>query len=307
MKRFTFWAALGASLLATGAAQADVEVTVDPDFPCEGFCASYNEPAEPFRIYGETYYVGTTRLAAILIDTGDGLILLDGGFPGAAPVIADNIRALGFEVQNIKLIGNSHTHIDHVGVIDALQKATGATVLASPAAADAMEAGHAMPNDPQYRDTDGHDFPPVSNIRRLEDEEIVTLGNTNLMTVFTPGHTPGGTSWTWRECEADACRMIVYADSLNPVSGDAFRYSDDEAYLDGFRNSILKIAALPCDILVAPHPEFSGLWEQKAAAEPGVNPFVDRQACNRYAVTAAENLGRRLAAEDAAADAETEQ
>ncbi len=295
---------LAAAITAIGVAPAlAADVIADPDFPCEGFCAQYNEAQEPFKIFGDTYYVGTTRLTALLIDTGDGLILLDGGFPAAATVIADNIAALGYAVEDIALIGNSHTHIDHVGVIDALQKASGAPVAASPAAADAMERGHAMPNDPQYRDTEGYDYPPVSNIRRVSDGETITVGDTALTAVFTPGHTPGGTSWTWEECEDGECMTVVYADSLNPISNDTFRYSDNPDYLDAFRTSIARVAAMECDIAIVPHPELVGLLDKAARInEDGDNPFADPMGCARYAEMFAENLGRRLAQEEADQD-----
>lgn len=297
------WLLAGVAAVASPAL-AQIEIAADPAFPCDNpFCESYNQPATPFKIFGDTYYVGTTRLSTLLIASDEGHILVDGGFPGAAPIIADNIRALGFDPADIKLIVNSHTHIDHVGSIAAFQQATGAQVAASPAAADAMEAGHAQPNDPQYRDTPNPDYPALTDVRRLADRESLTVGDNTITVVFTPGHTPGGTSWTWEECEGETCHTIVYADSLNPISNDVYRYSDNPDYLEGFRVSMAAVATLPCDIVIVPHPELVNIWDKLARTnEGGASPFVDPQGCARYALMFAENLGRRLATEEAAAE-----
>ncbi|MCX7515150.1 MBL fold metallo-hydrolase [Frateuria hangzhouensis] len=91
----------------------------------------WNAPQQPFRIYGNTWYVGPHGLSAILVDTGQGLALFDGGLPASASVIEANVRTLGFQVSEIKWILNSHAHPDHAGGIAALQRDSGAQVLAS--------------------------------------------------------------------------------------------------------------------------------------------------------------------------------
>src|SRR5579862_7663013 len=121
----------------------------------------------------------------------------------------------------------AHTHIDHAGGIAALQRASGAQVLASAGGARALESGGADPADPLYGSVPD----------------------------YTPGHTPGSTSWTWMSCEGAHCLHMVYADSLSAVSAPKFRFSDHPRYLAGFRRSIAVVAALPCDILLTPHPD----------------------------------------------------
>src|SRR3954470_8907129 len=76
-------------------------------------CAAWNVPQTPFRIYGNTYYVGTHELSAILVASDQGLVVIDGDLAQSVPQIADNIRALGFRPEDIKLILNSHAHFDH--------------------------------------------------------------------------------------------------------------------------------------------------------------------------------------------------
>ena len=109
----------------------------------------------------------------------------------------------------------------------------------------------------------------------------------------TPGHSPGSTTWTFDACDGTNCRRTVYADSTSSISDDAFRFTDHSAYVTGFRNSLDRIATLPCDILVTPHPAASALYDRLA----GQKPLIDPQACVRYAKAGADRLDQRLADE----------
>src|SRR4051812_27468557 len=97
----------------------------DPPKIC-GSCAEWNLDRDPVRIYGNTYYVGTAGLSSVLITSGNGHILVDGGLAQSAELIDSHIRKLGFRTEDVKLIVNSHAHYDHAGGIHALQLASGA-------------------------------------------------------------------------------------------------------------------------------------------------------------------------------------
>ena len=119
---------------------------------------------------------------------------------------------------------------------------------------------------------------------------------------FTTMPTPGSTTWTWASCEGTRCLNVVYADSLNAVSGPEFRFTGTAAYpgrIESFRQSIAKIAALPCDVLLAVHPGFVDIPKKLAlrAKRPDTNPFVDPRACRAYAAAASTALDRRIAEE----------
>jgi metallo-beta-lactamase class B len=119
----------------------------------------------------------------------------------------------------------------------------------------------------------------------------------------TPGHTPGSTTWTWTSCVAGQCRHVVYADSLNPVSEGAFRFSGDNGRPDVSKKlaaSIAKMAALTCDIVLSVHPSATNTMEKQAAKTASSNPFVDSEGCRRYAAGAGEKLKGRLAEEGGA-------
>jgi metallo-beta-lactamase class B len=260
--------------------------------------ANWNRAQAPLRIHGDTYYVGMHGLSSILIHGDAGSILIDGDLPQSAREIEAHIRQLGFRLEDVKLILNSHAHFDHAGGIAALQRDSGAEVLASPSGAQALRSGRVVPDDPQAGFSD-NGFPAVARVRDVHDGETVRLGNLAVTAHFTPGHTPGSTTWTWRSCEKDKCLDVVYADSLNAISAPGFHYLADATHADlaaTFRNSIDKVAALPCDILVSVHPEIAGVDRklEQIARKPKKNPFIDAQACQNYADTYRDMLDARL-------------
>jgi metallo-beta-lactamase class B len=296
------------SLTLSALVTAQESAPAYPPKVCEG-CDYWSQPGEPFHVFGNTWYVGAANLSSVLVRTDDGAILLDGGLPQTAPQILANIRKLGFRVEDVKILVNSHAHYDHAGGLAELQKATGAQVYASEAGRQAFERGLPTTDDPQWAFGNAHNsFPALKNVRTVKDGEALKLGSITLTAHYTPGHTPGGTTWTWRDCEgagdARRCVNLVYADSLNSVSAPGFKFSGDATHasrVKSFENSMDKVAALPCDLLLAPHPELIDMKGKLArrATEPGVNPFIDGGACRAYAEAARERLNKRVREERA--------
>jgi len=265
----------------------------------------WSQPHAAARIHGQTYYVGTAGLSAVLIRGDAGAILLDGTLAKSAPLVEANIRALGVRMDEIKLILNSHAHFDHAGGIASLHKASGATVVASPSGAQGMRLGRAVDDDPQAGYTNDTAWPAVARVREVADGETLRVGELAVTAHFTPGHTPGSTTWTWRSCDDTGCVNVVYADSLNAISAPGFRFLGDSARTDrseAFRNSIQTVANLPCDILISVHPEFFSLDTklQQLKSDPTVNPFIDADACRKYAAKFEKVLQARIASEAAA-------
>ena len=272
-----------------------------PDVPaarfvdaCERFDA-WDKPAQPFQILGNSWYVGTCGISAVLITGKDGHVLIDSGVADAAPNVLASIRALGFDPRDIRYLLMSHEHFDHVAGHAALADATGASIVASPEAAPVMESGTVSADDPQA--LSGHPpFAPVEVGQLVRDGETVQLGPIEVTAHATPGHTPGALSWTWTACslpgEPPVCRRIAYVDSLSAISSDGYRFVDHPAYLAQFRESIAKVADLPCDILVTPHPSSSSMIEKMREGRldaPG--------QCAQYARRLAQSLDTRLAKE----------
>jgi metallo-beta-lactamase class B len=260
-------------------------------------CAAWNKPHQPFRIYGNTYYVGTHGLSSILITSEGGHILIDGALPESAPLIVADIRSLGFRVEDVKFIVNSHAHFDHAGGIAELQRLSGARVATSQWTADVMNKGAVPRDDPQFGT-----LAPIARVARnetIKDGENLSVGTVTVTAHLTPGHTPGGTSWTWRSCENGRCLNLVYADSLAPVSASGFLFSRRKAYphADDFKRSFSFLESTPCDILVTPHPEASNLWQHLEQRDFRPDALIDPTACRVLAETSREHLRKRFATE----------
>jgi Metallo-beta-lactamase superfamily len=99
------------------------------------------QPAEPFRIAGNFYYVGANDLTSFLITGPEGHVVLDGGYPGTAPMIIASIVKLGFDISDVKVLLNSDPHGDHAGGLAVLQQASGAELWASEASAGVIASG----------------------------------------------------------------------------------------------------------------------------------------------------------------------
>lgn len=265
---------------------------------CES-CEDWNRDQAPFQIFGNTYYVGVRGLSSVLITSPDGHVLIDAALPQSAPLIARHVEQLGFKMSDVKVILNSHVHYDHAGGIAELQKISGAKVIASDIAAKVLRTGKVDRSDPQFGVL--KPYPGVKNVEALGARDSISVGKLQLHVMHTPGHTPGGTSWTWTSCEAERCFNVVYGDSLNAISDDSFKYSGDTRYPDARGDMAASIAALgaaPCDILVAAHPDFTGLLTLIDEQGKGDRAqLIDSSACKRYAAAGKERLAKRLDAE----------
>jgi len=251
----------------------------------------WDKPAPPFKVYGNTYYVGTCGIAAILITDEEGHILLDSGTEAGARIVEANIARLGFDQSDIVLASYSHEHFDHVGGMAYLQGLNAATFVSLEGGAQAMRTGNSDPADPQH---EMHEpFAPVRVDYVMEDGQGMGVGSAFARAYATPGHTPGATSWQWESCEGQDCRTIVYADSLSPVSRDDYRFSDHPEYVQTYREGIARVADLDCDILLTPHPSHAQLFKHLEE-----RTLLSMQApCTAYAAKKQADLDNRLAKE----------
>jgi metallo-beta-lactamase class B len=279
-----------AALASGGASAASIDCPM---------CTAWNKDQAPFQIFGNTYYVGTHGLSSVLVTSPQGHILIDAALPQSAPLIAAHIEKLGFKVTDVKVILNSHVHFDHAGGIAEMQKMSGAKVMASDIAAPVLSSGKVQPNDPQFGLLPA--MPPTNNVQPLRDQRSVAVGPLVLNVIHTPGHTPGGTTWTWKSCEGQRCLDVVYGDSLNAISDESFKYTGDARYPTARTDmaaSIAAIEAAPCDVLVAAHPDLAGLWTVIDAQGKGDREkLIDSSACKRYASAGKARFEQRLKSE----------
>lgn len=251
----------------------------------------WNDRAPPRRVFGNTWYVGTCGLTALLVTSEQGHVLIDGATEAAGPLIDANVRALGFDLRDVKYLLNSHEHYDHAAGLAYLQGVTRAPLLAREPGVATLRSGKSDRNDPQQLQHHSA-LPPVADVEVIGDGDTIQVGPLALTAHATPGHTPGSTSWTWRSCEGERCLDIAYTDSVSAMSDNEYRYLDHPGMVDAFRRGLDTLAMLPCDIQITPHPLASDLFARLKGA-PG-KPLVDADACDRYAQTGRVNLKKRL-------------
>ncbi len=290
LKRF-----FGASSLVLMGGCADLShVTLPSELTAKNWADTCNDwddwdkvgPA--YQIYGNSYYVGTCGISAILITGDQGHILIDGATEAGADIIANNIKKLGFSLADVKLLLHSHEHFDHVAGLAKLQTLSGAKLLASSEAASVISTGKLNSLDPQFG---LHDTFPAARVDGLVTEQTpVTLGNLAALPISTPGHTYGALSWQWQSCENDQCLTLVYADSLSPVSRGDYHFSHYPDYIKAYSQGLTKISSLDCDILLTPHPSASKMRDRLAMP----NGLNDANGCKDYATKVSKRLNRRL-------------
>ncbi|QJX47332.1 metallo-beta-lactamase [Hymenobacter taeanensis] len=155
-------------------------------------------PRKPFRIAGNLYYVGTRDVTSFLLTSPQVHVLIDGGYPGTAPMILKSIATLGFNIRAVKILLNSHAHFDHAGGLAALQQASGAKLWANEQDAHILESGGATdPTSGSFRVLAhlGLVYPPPRVDYRFQDGAQIRLGPILLTAHPEPGHTPGCTTW----------------------------------------------------------------------------------------------------------------
>lgn len=241
--------------------------------PAQASDADWTTSAAPFRIAGDIYYVGTKGIASYLIVSNRQAILLDVGLEQNAPLVERNIAALGFKLSDVKIILNSHAHFDHAGGIARLKRDTGAKLYASPGDRWALEHGT---HDGETTYPRGH-FPPVGVDHVLKDGESVALGGARMTATFTPGHTPGCTTWSTQAVEAGRTLNVVFPCSLS-VAGNVLvgnrRYPGIVA---DYKRSFAVLGAMKADIVLSNHPEIADVLGREARVRAGQgSAFIDR-------------------------------
>lgn len=250
----------------------------------------WDEAAPPAHLHGRTYYVGTCGITSLLIDSGDGLILLDGGVQEAGPLVLKNIQDLGFDPKDIQYILISHEHHDHVAALRDIQAASGAPIWAFDAALPSLSSGQTSKDDPQYGQL--KNFASLRAEAQLIDGQPIRLGEVEITPYATPVHAKGSASYRWRSCEKGRCLAMAYMDSLSTPPED-YRFSDHPQQINEIRQGFDKAGKISCDILITPHPSASSMMERFG----GVSPLVNPQSCARYVADARQNFEQRLVKE----------
>ena len=246
--------------------------------------------AEPFRIAGNLYYVGANDVTSFLITSPAGHVLIDGGYPGTPPLIMASIRQLGFDIKDVKVLLNSHAHLDHAGGLAELQKASGAQLWVSEGDADVVAAGGAGDHGLgrlwllSYLPFVHYPRPRIDH--RFKDGAKVRLGSIEMTAHITPGHTPGCTSWSFPVRDGDRELLAVEICSLDPpLSVETGNAETKRRLKADFEHSYAVLRSLPADIFLATHAREFGRYRKfvaRATAKDPADPFIDRAGYLAY-------------------------
>jgi metallo-beta-lactamase class B len=249
---------------------------------------SWNQPFKPLRIVGNVHYVGASGVSSYLITSPEGHVLIDTGFEQTVPIIRENVKTLGFRMEDIKFILASHAHVDHTGGHALAKELTGARIVMSEADAALLASGGKddfMDEVMAYRQAKAD--------RIVRDGEQIKLGNIVLIAHLTPGHTKGCTTWTMVAEEEGQRHNVVFFGSTSVLAKLVNNAKYPEIARD-YAATFRKLKALPCDVFLAPHASFFGLEEKAREVGAGKNPFVDAKAFQRYIGTAEQNFLKQL-------------
>jgi metallo-beta-lactamase class B len=237
----------------------------------------------PFQIADNLYYVGSQELAAYLVATRSGNILINTNLETSPPQIRGSVEKLGFQWADTKILLNSQAHFDHMAGAAQVLRETGAKNMVMEGDADVVESGGrtdflagvgAVPP-----------YPPAKVNRVLRDGDKVELGGVTLTAHKTAGHTRGCTTWTLPVHlpgePADRLRNAVIVGGV--MFWSDFRLTDAgkqkasyPGIADDFAGTFRVLHSLPCDAFLGAHGSYFGLKSKLPRLEKeGPHVFVD--------------------------------
>ena len=242
-----------------------------------------------FKIAGNLYYVGTADLAAYLIATPQGNILINGNFKQDVPAIRKSIEGLGFKYADTKILLISHAHGDHDEGIGLIKSDTGARLMVMDADVAAVES--TAPGRPGAK---------VDRI--LHDRDTVDLGGSTLTARLTPGHTPGCTTWMMQVAESGRTLNAVIVGSPNVNAG--YVLVNNRSYPQIASDYVKTFALLkttPADLFLGAHGAYFNLKDKLPRMGGAVNPFIDPAGYRAYVAEREQAFEKELAKQTAEA------
>jgi len=257
---------------------------------------SWYAAIEPFRVIGPktggVYYVGTEGLGMYLIPTDAGHIVLDGGMPGQGKYVADAIRELGYDPKDIKILLNSHAHLDHSGGLAKLKRLSGAQMIASEGDRSALEGGFYLGSESDAV----LNAPPVKLDRIIGDGEEVKLGGVKLTAHITPGHSRGCTSWTTDVEQGGKSHEVLFFCSATVAANRLVGPPQYEGIVDDYRKTLVKTKDWKPEVFLSNHPEFFGFKAKRTKQLAGESlAFVNTEDFPKFIAKMAVDFEAQLA------------
>jgi metallo-beta-lactamase class B len=240
---------------------------------------AWNQPVEPFRIVGNIYYVGARDITSYLITTPKGHILIDSGFIETVPQISVNVLKLGFKLEDVKILLNSHAHYDHAGGLAELRRLTGAKLMISDPDVELLENGGK--GDPNFGDR--FPFEGVRADRSFGNGERIKLGGVTLTANITPGHTRGCTTWTTETLHKGRKITAVFVCSTSAPGYKLFRNEKYPNIYTDYARTFDFLEKLRPDIFLGSHGAIYGLEEKIGTLRSGRDDaFIDPDGYKKY-------------------------
>jgi metallo-beta-lactamase class B len=248
---------------------------------------------EPFRVVANIYSVGASDATVFLVGTPKGMVLINSGAPSEYDQIRANIKKLGFDYYDIRILLSSHAHYDHAGNFARIRLETGARLMAADGDVPLLERGGK--DDPQFGDK--FPFPPVDVDQPIHDGDRVAIGGIIFTAHLTPGHTKGCTTWTttvrWQKKPYD----VVFVGSASVPS--EYRLVGNPKYPDevaDYKHTFEVLRSIHPDVFLGSHGSFFDLEGKYARRNGPTNPFVDPEGYRKHVAEMEKAFNQRLSA-----------
>jgi metallo-beta-lactamase class B len=244
---------------------------------------------KPFHMAGNVWYVGDKRVCSHLIDTGDGLILIDTGFPRTEFLLLQSIWEAGFNPKDIKILLHSHGHGDHYGATEPFVTTFGCKTYMG-----AADATLFREHPEKFKTFDGTPMKMFVPDVELYDGDVIELGNVKILCLATPGHSPGVFSFFFDIVEGGKTyRAGTFGGAgFNTLYREAFtKHGYPETTQQDFLNSVNKVMDERVDVVLENHPASTFKKRDAALANPnGPNPFIDPAEWRKNLVSLHERI-----------------
>jgi len=234
--------------------------------------APWEYDTAPFQITDNVWFVGNTDVGAHLIDTGDGLILIDTAYMETAYMLFESIRLCGFDPADIRYILHTHAHFDHIGATRMLAEKYGCKTCLGEGDAFFFTENQALIWHHETEPYDGIFVPDIL----LKDGDVIKLGNTEVTCIASPGHTPGNMTFCWTTTWKGKEYSCVLSGGYYPNTAPSayLKKYNLKGWRDNYRYTFDRLAQISPQIMLGAHPVFNNTFEKASRMTEDHNPFI---------------------------------